>query len=721
MYRKKGRSWTKHIDFMLLDVLCMQIAFIVSYICRFGLNNPYIDKDYRVLAVAFLLIDFFVEIVSDAFKNALKRGYFDEFIATCKHVAFVEIIATFFLFTTRMGEIYSRMSYYIMIPIYILVSYLGRMVLKNIIKKRGFASSKKSLFVIAPEKLLEETLQGLNENGFGYTQIVAAATDADLKGKTICEIPIVANRDRIVDYACEEWVDEVLIPPCAESEYPYEMADIFLEMGIAVHRGITKNKVMAGNFNQIEKIGDYTVITASMNYASTTQLLAKRGMDILGGLVGCIITLIVTIFVGPAIYIASPGPIFFAQERIGRNGRKFKMYKFRSMYMDAEERKKELMSQNKVSDGMMFKMDFDPRIIGNKILPDGTKKTGIGQFIRKTSIDELPQFWNILKGDMSLVGTRPPTLDEWDKYEPHHRARMSFRPGLTGLWQVSGRSNITDFEEVVKLDTQYINEWSVKGDIEIIWQTAIGKPCDIEALINYTKLDWELKKCIKYTMTFFCAGAPSKNATLKLAENLGVQVDQIDSVRYRGNGWPGKATITLKDKSKRHMEYIDSWNRILGRNIRKMCKFCVNGVGMYADISCGDLWNLDQNQKPEFTEGKGQNIIFARSKAGRDLLIEASNKGYLYLENYTKMNDLKYIQPNHYNMQTTMSGKIVGMKIVGCNLIPQYNIKKLFEASKEISKGRLDSSNIGPVIIFIYMPLLEKNKRNGNPLYQSLV
>ena len=142
--------------------------------------------------------------------------------------------------------------------------------------------------------------------------------------------------------------------------------------------------------------------------------------------------------------------------------------------MDAEERKKELMAQNKVSDGMLFKMDFDPRIIGNKILPDGTKKTGIGQFIRKTSIDELPQFWNILKGDMSLVGTRQPTLDEWKKYEPHHRARMSFRPGLTGLWQVSGRSNITDFEEVVKLDTQYINEWSVKNDLRIIFQTAIS-------------------------------------------------------------------------------------------------------------------------------------------------------------------------------------------------------------------------------------------------------
>lgn len=124
--------------------------------------------------------------------------------------------------------------------------------------------------------------------------------------------------------------------------------------------------------------------------------------------------------------------------------------------MDAEERKKELMAQNKISDGLMFKMDFDPRIIGNKILPDGTRKTGIGQFIRKTSLDEFPQFINILLGDMSLVGTRPPTVDEWELYEPHHRARMSFRPGLTGMWQVSGRSNITDFWIVLVVDLKCI-------------------------------------------------------------------------------------------------------------------------------------------------------------------------------------------------------------------------------------------------------------------------
>ena len=102
MYRKKGRGWTKHIDFMLLDIICIQIAFIVSYMFRFGLGNPYVDKDYRTLAVAFLLIDFFVEIVSDSFKNVLKRGYLDEFISTCKHVVLVEVVTTFFLFSTQM-------------------------------------------------------------------------------------------------------------------------------------------------------------------------------------------------------------------------------------------------------------------------------------------------------------------------------------------------------------------------------------------------------------------------------------------------------------------------------------------------------------------------------------------------------------------------------------------------------------------------------------------
>ena len=153
--------------------------------------------------------------------------------------------------------------------------------------------------------------------------------------------------------------------------------------------------------------------------------MLKHLMDIVGGLVGCISTGIICIFVRSAIYIASPGPIFFAQERVGKNGKKFKMYKFRSMYMDAEERKAKLMKDNKLGDGKMFKLDFDPRVIGNKILLDGTHKTGIGDFIRRTSLDEFPQFFNVLRGDMSIIGTRPPLISETNLYELRHRARLA--------------------------------------------------------------------------------------------------------------------------------------------------------------------------------------------------------------------------------------------------------------------------------------------------------
>ena len=145
---------------------------------------------------------------------------------------------------------------------------------------------------------------------------------------------------------------------------------------------------------------------------------------------------------------------------IGKNGRRFKIYKFRSMYMDAEERKKELMEKNKMS-GLMFKMDDDPRI------------TKVGKFIRKTSIDEFPQFFNVLKGDMSLVGTRPPTEDEFKQYKARYKKRLAMKPGITGLWQVSGRSSITDFEDVVKLDVQYIENWSFGLDLKILLQTVL--------------------------------------------------------------------------------------------------------------------------------------------------------------------------------------------------------------------------------------------------------
>ena len=203
--------------------------------------------------------------------------------------------------------------------------------------------------------------------------------------------------------------------------------------------------------------GGNLVTMATIEPKLRDQIL-KRLMDILGSLVGCIISIPIIAITAIPLKLESPGPLFFKQKRVGRNGRVFYIHKLRSMYMDAEERKKELMAQNEMN-GLMFKMQDDPRI------------TKVGKFIRKTSIDELPQFFDVLRGDMSLVGTRPPTLDEYKQYESHHKRRLSMKPGITGLWQVSGRSDIEDFEDVVKLDVEYIDNWSLWGDIKILFKT----------------------------------------------------------------------------------------------------------------------------------------------------------------------------------------------------------------------------------------------------------
>ena len=287
----------------------------------------------------------------------------------------------------------------------------------------------------------------------------------------IAGIPLVAAGDYVVEYLCREWVDEVFVNLPLQSAQLDDLIRQLNEMGITVHIQLA-DKLMVGTQRQfVERLGGYTVLTTSINTISTGELFVKRLFDIIGGLVGCVLTGILFLFLAPAIKIQSPGPVFFSQIRVGKNGKKFKLYKFRSMYTDAEERKAQLAAENRVTDGLMFKLDFDPRIIGCRQLPDGTVKKGIGNFIRDWSFDEFPQFWNVLKGDMSLVGTRPPTEDEWVRYELHHRSRLAIKPGITGMWQVSGRSNITDFEKVVELDRYYILNWSLGLDVKILFRT----------------------------------------------------------------------------------------------------------------------------------------------------------------------------------------------------------------------------------------------------------
>ncbi|MGN0384897.1 MAG: sugar transferase [Lachnospiraceae bacterium] len=471
MYRRKPKGWIKHLDFIILDLISLNIAYIVAYMLRHGLKSPYVTEMYAMVALIFTAADFFVILFNNTMKNVLRRGLYQEFAITFKHVITVDALVIVILFATQFRADYSRIVIYLTGALYFIPSFLLRIlykkILQNVLKHTGITS-----LVIFTEKdklgELPKVIYNLTISGYRITGI--CVMDGDYKGQNIAGVEVVENADGIIEYLCREWVDEVFF---FENHHELHkiLIDKLVEMGIVIHLDLTDLFELSTQKQTVDKMAGHRVLTLSMNNATIRQLVLKRVMDIAAGLVGCLITLVLIVILGPLIFISSPGPIFFAQTRIGRNGKKFKMYKFRSMYLDAEERKKELMAENRVADGMMFKLDYDPRIIGCKKRPDGTIKKGIGNFIREYSLDEFPQFFNVLIGQMSLCGTRPPTEDEWNKYELHHRARLAIKPGITGLWQVSGRSNIIDFEEVVELDKQYIRDWSMALDMKILFKT----------------------------------------------------------------------------------------------------------------------------------------------------------------------------------------------------------------------------------------------------------
>ena len=504
MYQRNSQGWLKHLDFIFWDILVLQLAFFLAYDLRHGFFKlPYEVLLYRTMAAVLVVLDLMAAVLFSTMRDVMKRGPLKELEQTIKQAIIVLAGEIIYLFVVQDGGAYSRIVSFLTAVLHIVLGYVVRMLWKQVVRAHRARSEKASMILVAEEKDIPEVVEHIGplEN---YRIDGLVLTERDAEGETICGIPVVANLDDAAKYLCRERVDEVLIsnysfqqekailmqdpskiqeiysegevsdeelPGMTEAQRVENFAARCIEMAIPLHFRIPVPESNLGGKNFLEEIGGYSCLTTTANYATPTQAFAKRVLDILGGIVGSIIAVLIMIIIGPIIKIKSPGPILFKQWRIGQNGKKFQMLKLRSMYMDAEERKKELMKENRVDSGLMFKLDFDPRIIGNEILPDGTKKTGIGEFIRATSLDEFPQFFNVLFGDMSLVGTRPPTVDEWEKYEYHHRARLAIRPGITGMWQVSGRSEITDFEEVVKLDTKYIQNWSLLLDLKILVKT----------------------------------------------------------------------------------------------------------------------------------------------------------------------------------------------------------------------------------------------------------
>lgn len=464
MYKKSSQGWLKHFDFIAIDIVCAELSFFLAALCREHGKFPYYNESYRTAAIWLFLIDALVCVCFSSYARVLKRDYVKELQSALFHTVEVSAFTIVILYMTKETGMLPRLAFVGFIFIYFVLGYVVRCLWKNFIMNRLKEKAVRSFIIATSSDMAEQVVNTIKTNNrYGLKLTGLILLDKEKSAAAYGDVPVVANAETAEEYLCHEWVDEVFFNIPEQIELPSKLLEVCEMMGITVHVRMAKMEDMNNSGQFVQKIAGYLVITSSANVMTSTQALMKRLMDIAGGIVGSLMTLVFTIIIGPIIYVKSPGPIFFSQVRIGMNGRRFKIYKFRSMYMDAEERKKELMEKNKVKDGMMFKMDDDPRII-----------KGIGHFIRKTSIDEFPQFFNILKGDMSMVGTRPPTVDEWEKYSPHHRIRMATKPGLTGMWQVSGRSDITDFEEVVRLDEQYIRNWSFGLDIRIILKTIVN-------------------------------------------------------------------------------------------------------------------------------------------------------------------------------------------------------------------------------------------------------
>lgn len=448
---------------LAVECFCIILSFTLAVFTR-GVEESYriYSRTYITTIACILFFHLLSYYLFDWNTNIFKRGYYIEFIAVCKYNFVLIFFLSFFLYVSKLGEDFSRLVFVYFFIYNILLTYTGHLLLKQYftqIYRKSSGSDK--MFIITTSDSAHQVLEKLTaspEWSFEVTGIALLDQDKEDEPVFINEIPVVAGHRDLYEQLKTKVIDEVFIhlPDYSKTQIE-ELIIRFESMGITVHVNIDYfNNVIA--HKTTESFAGFTVLSYEASTFDYRRLFIKRIIDIIGSIIGLAITGVLTPFIAIAIKLDSPGPVFFSQKRVGKNGRYFRLYKFRSMYIDAEERKKELMEQNEM-EGPMFKVENDPRV------------TRVGAFLRKTSLDELPQFFNILIGNMSLVGTRPPTIDEFKQYDLYYRRRLSIKPGLTGLWQVSGRSDITDFREVLKLDLEYIDNWSLTSDIRILLMT----------------------------------------------------------------------------------------------------------------------------------------------------------------------------------------------------------------------------------------------------------
>lgn len=456
------------------DLLTMAVSVLLAWLITdglFGVLIPYTSTDWLqtlcLLFVAFVVTFFFF----DQDKNIVTRSENEEISLSLRFNIALGLVYAGCMLLAKATMLDSRYFAVTVPAVNAVLLPFSHAILKRLLIRFQRSWGMETLVGVVTtsdraERLIPEIQKDWSRRVVGVSLL--EVTPAAISTR-VCGVEVKATFDDFMDWIRREALDEVYVDvpmDSGESFIPY--LDEMESMGLTVHFRLPLldrieeaccDETSAARLSRsLGRCAGGNIVTMGTVELQLRDQIAKRCMDVVGAVIGCIISIPIIAVVAIPLKLESPGPLFFKQKRVGRNGRYFYIHKLRSMYVDAEARKKELMAQNEMN-GLMFKMEDDPRV------------TKVGKFIRRTSIDELPQFFDVLRGDMSLVGTRPPTVDEYKQYESHHKRRLSMKPGITGLWQVSGRSDIEDFEEVVKLDVAYIDNWSLWGDVKILFKT----------------------------------------------------------------------------------------------------------------------------------------------------------------------------------------------------------------------------------------------------------
>lgn len=453
---KFNRGANTNLIYIFCDCIFGLLAHMIALIGTYAMEEEIVLQNYFLVSVSFMVL-FILANKESRLYNVTTFFYVDRIIKRVSKSYFITAgVTSTLLFYVGRAKV-SRLYYITFLVAAYILLLSSAFLVKNVIMKRVTYAPRTLL--IGEMKGFEKFERFLSKSNLEM-EIVGYVDDRAEKGEET-EEGYLGNIEQLEALIHEYSIDQIYIMNGRHNQTDIQAyLDMCMEMGVTVR--IIMNAYKAGAAQTyVSSVGTYPILTYHRVSLNRGSKAVKRAIDIAGSLTGIILSAPIMLITALAIKLDSPGPVIFKQERVGQNGRRFYIYKFRSMCIDAEEKKKQLMKQNEMNSDFMFKIQDDPRI------------TKVGKFIRKTSIDELPQFFNVLAGDMSLVGTRPPTVDEVEKYERNHWRRISIKPGITGMWQVSGRSSITDFDEIVELDTQYIDRWNVLLDFQIIFKTVI--------------------------------------------------------------------------------------------------------------------------------------------------------------------------------------------------------------------------------------------------------